>query len=348
MPNPSAAAYRWLEDDTTSYSAAGCVTVACGIETEGALVAMGADPHRSTPPAEIRLGEGIGWVSVAGSDAGLPEDTVVLVENNGWEGIRPEVLSRLSKPGKAASVYWNVEGLLMFGCARRGKVIATVDLSDPDAADELPATLRRLWERDPDTEEPLAAAMTLVEKYTGVTVPPAPEVIQPTTAYPITSPVLGHRVTRDELLRGRPSEEVVQGVLAATGPQRRALAEWSVRHALAGAGISDLPALASVLSQFGHGRPVSLSAEASAFRREANRWAWAADEALSVDSDLEKWQELRHWGQKHWAMEALAYAADGDDVTAALGATYCAKIPYNSDDVELDRFLGEAIQVLHR
>jgi hypothetical protein len=344
MPN-SSAAYRWLEDDTTSYSAAGCVTVVFGIGTEGALVAMGADPHRATAVVEVRLDEGTGWVSAAGSEAGLPADTVVLVEDNGWEGIRPEVLSRLSKPGKAASVFWNVEGLLMFACARRGKVIATVDLTDPDAADELPATLRRLWEQEADTEESLAIAMTLVEKYTGVTVPPAREVTHPTTAFPITSPVLGHRVTRDELLRGRPSEDVVQAVLAATAAQRRALAEWSVRHALAGAGILDLPQLASVLSQFGHGRPVSLSAQASAFRREANRWAWAADEALSVESDLEKWQELRHWSSKSWAMEALAYAADRDDVTAALGATYCAKIPHNSDDAE--RFLAQAVEVIH-
>ncbi|WP_284537053.1 DUF6461 domain-containing protein [Nocardioides sp. T2.26MG-1] len=176
------------------------MTVACGIGTESALIAMGAGPHQATPVAKAQLADGVAWVSTAGPSAGLPKDTVVLVEDNGWQGVRPEVLSRLSKPSKAASVSWNVNGLLMFSCARRGEIVSTVDLWDPDAAGELPAALRHLWERGPDTDEPLAAAMTLVEKYTGVAVPPAPEVIQPTIAFPITSPVLGHPVTRDELL----------------------------------------------------------------------------------------------------------------------------------------------------
>jgi hypothetical protein len=71
----------------------------------------------------------------------------------------------------------------------------------------------------------------------------------------------------------------------------------------------------------------------------------AADDALNDDSG--RWQELRHWNLKHWAMEALAYAADSDDVTAALGATYCAEIGHRTDEAERDLFLGEAVQVVH-
>lgn len=275
----------------------------------------------------------------------MPDNTVVLVEDNGWEGVRPEVLARLSKPGKAASVFWNVEGLLMLACARRGKVIASVDLTDPDGAEELPTTLRRLWERDLDAQEPLAAAMALVERFTGVTVEPAPEITHPTIAFPITSPILGHPITKDELLAGRPSDALVNAVLTASDLQRRALTEWSVRHALAGAGILDLPQLTSVLAQFGSERPVSLSAEASAFRMEARRGMNAADQAL-IDMNMREAERLRHWGLKSWAMEALAYAANSDNVVAALGATYCAKIRHNANDVERERFLDEALQII--
>jgi hypothetical protein len=88
---------------------------------------------------------------------------------------------------------------------------------------------------------------------------------------------------------------------------------------------------------------VTLSAEASAFRREANRGIRAADHALNDDSG--RWPELRHWNLKHWAMEALAYAADSDELTAALGAAYCAAIGHRTDDAEHDRFLREAVQV---
>ena len=173
------------------------------------------------------------------------------------------------------------------------------------------------------------------------------EITHPTTAFPITSPILGHPVTKDELLRGRPSDALVRAVLAATGPQRRALTEWSVRHALAGAGILDLRQLTSVLAQFGSAQPVSLTAEASAFRMEARRGMTADDEALSVEGNMQEWNRLKHWGLKSWAMEALAYAADNDDVVAALGATYCAGIQHNADDAERERFLDEALRIIH-
>ena len=52
------------------------------------------------------------------------EDAVIVVENNHYVGSRDEVLERLSRNGKAASHYWNVNRLTRLSFARAGQVIA--------------------------------------------------------------------------------------------------------------------------------------------------------------------------------------------------------------------------------
>jgi len=96
-----------------------------GSSRDNALAAVGADIEHSADATEVSGADGVDWISAASEDSGLPEGVVVLIEDTGWQGSRPEVLSRLSKRGAAASVSWNVNGLVMFSSARRGKVQAS-------------------------------------------------------------------------------------------------------------------------------------------------------------------------------------------------------------------------------
>jgi len=350
MAHPAPDTPFWLTDpDVTSYATAGCVTIVVGMGGNEALKAMGSEPNREVPVAEARGGDGLNWVSLARPEDGLPESSVVLIEDNGWEGVRPEVLKGLSKRGKAASVYWNVNGVVTFACAGRGKLKASVELPDPEDIDDVPATLRRIIEKASDDTDPVAVGLAMAQRFTGVTVPRVQDVIAPEMAHPITRPILGLRVTRDELVSLKyPREDVVVAVLAADGHRRRSVAAWAARHALEKASLTELPQLAPMLVQLEFPEPTRPTAEASAFRSLAHRNSLAAGWALSVESDMDRWNELRHWNAKSWAMEALAYTASTDDVTAALGSIYCASIPYrglaktaNSD------FLRDAIDALN-
>jgi hypothetical protein len=313
-----------------------------------ALTAMGAEPSRAVPVAEARGGDGLNWVSLARPEDGLPESSIVLIEENGWEGVRSEVLTRLSKRGKAASVYWNVNGVVTFACAGRGKLKASVELPDPDDIDDVPATLRRVIEKASDDTDPVTVALAMAERFTGVAVPRVEAVVAPVMAHPITTPILGLRVAGDALIGlNYPSEEVVLAVFAAEGHRRRSVAAWAAQHALKKASLTELPQLAPMLTQLAFPGPTRLTAEASAFRSLANRNALAADWALSVEGDRERWNELRHWNAKSWAMEALTYTAAADDVTAALGAIYCASIPYRGLANTANAFLQDAIDALN-
>ena len=70
---------------------------------------------------------------------------VLLVENNGWEGSRPEVASKLSRDGELVSIYWSVNAHMRFMYAVDGDVVVWFDPllveqswagSDPEALDE--------------------------------------------------------------------------------------------------------------------------------------------------------------------------------------------------------------------
>lgn len=349
VSNPSPESYRWVADEEfTWFAVAGCVTVVAGSGPEGALTAIGADLEQSARLEDVVDTDGLSWVSASRLESPAPGEASVLLEDNGWEGSRPEVLARLSKAGKAAAVYWNVNGLVIFACARRGKVLAHIEMPAVDDVDGVPRNLLRLLreaDRHPDT---VAVAMAMAEKFTGIPVPPTPAICRPATAHPITQPVLGLRVTTDELLGlGYPTPELVAAVQTATPAARRRLAEWSATQAVEKAELTNEPGVIAMLDQFGQGRPTRQSAQTAALRRLAQRGAAAADTALIVDGDGDpaRRHKIRHSYDMYWAMEALAYTAAGDDVTAALGATYCASIPHRSDNTEAD-FLSAAPRVL--
>lgn len=328
--------------------AAGCLTVVTGQDGLASLIAVGANDQ-----APVTLGED--WDGEAGSATPVlaPADlshgdgmaAAVLIEKNGFEGSRVEVLAALSSKGKAASVYWNVNGLVVFGCARHGKVLASVELLDADVA-ALPRGLPPFLSDGGSDQSPVAVGMAMVEQCTGVHVPADSGITRPSTGYPIESPLFNVRVTRAELLDlGYPNPSLVSAALAASPTARRRLAEWAAAAALDQAGLAAHPAVRAALAQFDAGAPIAFSAEATRLRLHAERGPNLAAAALNDDTDDDgRYRSLQHWSTKYWAMEALAYTAIPDDVTAALGATYCASISRRGTSI--DDFLDQAMRVL--
>lgn len=322
--------HGWLVDDTTLFAMAGCITLVAGVIPAEAARRIGADPSSVVAFDQIDRGEWLSWISIASVHEGALDAGVVLIEDNGWEGARPEVLAALSKGGSAASVFWNVEDVVRFGCARRGKPIASVELPDPEDVDDLPSMLRRLVQRAPDDANPVALGALLAERFTGVPLSQVPAVARPATAFPITSPVLDLPATAQELVGLQyPSAGVVRAVEAATPIQRRALAEWATRQAVILSGLGNDPHVALVLTQFGRGAPTRLSAEVSALRRVT---------AARGSGDRP--------AREFWALNAVAYTGVADSKTAALGATYCAGIINGLGSETYYRFLEDAVRIL--
>jgi Family of unknown function (DUF6461) len=96
---------------------------------------------------------------------------VLVIENNGWQGSRPEVLRRVSAGTRAISVYWSTAASPRLSYALDGVIVAGVNAHQPDAvygAD--PASIRE--HLDPgvraDENDLVAALIHLAERVTGV------------------------------------------------------------------------------------------------------------------------------------------------------------------------------------
>jgi hypothetical protein len=161
--------YSWVRDYSRSKIAgAACITVATGLSWEEALLAFGGGPDDPTGPWSEEV-----WVSVDSKVAMVAaEEAVVAVEYNGWHGYRLEVLLPLSRAGRAASVYWNVDGETKISVAEAGRLLCAFDVDD----------LQRRWGENPGVVDPLmedldfaAGAMTeqgmaVMERFTGLRV----------------------------------------------------------------------------------------------------------------------------------------------------------------------------------
>lgn len=333
MPVADPESFSWVEDESVTFSEAGCLTMVAGLSAKDAIRRVGAD---LTQAASGPLGGGRvqGYPMISAHDAGSPDSpSAVLIEDNGYEGAQPDVLAALSRKGPAASVFWNVNGIVMFGCARRGKLVCSTEL--PDVPETLPRSLTRLVGLAAADDAPLVAiAMAMAVTFTGVAVEPQPDLVDPDVWYPITDPILRLPVTAEELVGGGlPSAAMVDAVHAADVDSRWRLVEWSVRDCLTRVGLQDDPAAQDVLAQFGSGPPVTVGVELARERIEAERQTELAGDRLQRvfnNSELSAWQrdsalqESDLWAHRLWALRAVMYASLDDSVAAALGAAYCA------------------------
>jgi hypothetical protein len=345
--------FAWLEESTAAFSEAGCLTLVAGLSATEALHRVGADLSRTTRgPINGARPEGYSMISAV--EAGTPvSPSAVLVEDNGYEGAQPDVLVALSRRGRAASAFWNVNGMVMFGCARRGTLVCSTEL--PGVPEDLPRSLNRLMDSASDEDARLVAiAMAMAATFTGIGIEPQPALVDPHTWYPITAPILQLPITAEELVViGLPSKALVSQVQDADESSRRRLAEWSARQGLTRVGLEDDPAANELFAQFGHGRATSVVVGLARELVEAERQTDLVGARLQrVYNDRRNPQsaldavseESAVWAHRMWALRAVSYLSVEDSVTAALGATYCA----SHSGADETAFLAEAAAVLAR
>lgn len=180
--------YTWVHED--GVGVASCVTVVAGIGPDEALRRFGADTSRTLDvEIEAEDAEAYGWSIAATAVPG----GVVLMEPNGFQGSREEVLLRVAGDGVAASVFWNVESDNSFVAVRAGTVVAQVDMYeflDADAPEVLenldlpPELLPLCLEAAEVDEEPWPTGLAMAETFTGVAIPRA-AVVEPATLHPL-------------------------------------------------------------------------------------------------------------------------------------------------------------------
>ena len=315
MPSAHPSSYAWLSE--THLGVAGCVTVVPEAEPAAVAAGFGHDP---SDPAR-----GSTEIRVAASQRGT-----IVFEDNGFEGSRTEVLRVVSKAGGpklAASLFWNVNGIVEVTCARRGKVVASVDLSvlEEDELTEVPRALRKLARLALDDDaDLLAVGAAMVETFAGAGFTEA-DLAESTVRTIVSRPADLQTFVFGRYEYG-PLDHSLPGVEAAVhdlpAERQRALAEWVARAAVRAAGLGQEPPVVAVLGQLGSGRPAPLPPGIDGLKRraaaESDRLEKLREEEYD-EASIEAIERNHAWLPGH-ALEALRYTSHPDPYSAAVGA----------------------------
>jgi Family of unknown function (DUF6461) len=178
----AAADYAWFDDHWLRE--AFCITLVRGLDEAEVLRRFGGERSKLRT---LTAGEA---AQLSGSfHAGYPQIVLatrsagwaVAVEDNGWEGARPEVLRALSRGTQAVSVYRNVNALGYFSDAVDGALRVQFELLFPQrrwgSQPDLLLPQMRGVGLDPDRQGPPygevdTAALALAERVTGVHLDP--------------------------------------------------------------------------------------------------------------------------------------------------------------------------------
>lgn len=327
---PRIGKYAWLSDGRPSgLGEAGCVMVVSPAASAAVLDAFAADPAERVEISEASLG--VAHVAIT-----QIEGAVVAYEVNGFEGSRMDVLERASRGGKAASVFWNVNGVALFAAARRGRVVCSVDLLLGDDPVELPARLRKLLPADPVEADLVAVGAAMVEVFTGIAVTPDMLSAQRLAYVVHPRPEPLDTMTVEDCALADEYPDLVSEIAAASDPVRRAIAEWSARQALRQVELLTDAAVQTVTSQFGGSSVASPTVQFMQRVAQVER-----DQARAYERYSKKqyhphepyWVEQLEnvWAnQRSWAMLATRYACQEDDLSAALGAVQATEVCFRS------------------
>jgi hypothetical protein len=158
--------YRWIRD--TELCEAATITVVTEADVSEVLTAFGADPEYPEP---LKDGDGAiaplftadPWVAVL--DAGT---AVIAVEYNGFQGANQAVLERASVGGRAASMFWNINGVTRLSFAEDGEVFASYEPFGPLEKDTGPAVAAALEGLDfSDHRDKEEKGLVAVERFAG-------------------------------------------------------------------------------------------------------------------------------------------------------------------------------------
>lgn len=126
--------YRQLIDELC-ITEGGCVTAVAGADADEVIRRFGGDPER----ADRQMGLEDFWSEddetcgerdlIAVAQAG---PAVAVVEGNGIEGSREEVLRGLSRLGRTASAFWSVDAMSQLALAEDGLVLSAFEMLFPD------------------------------------------------------------------------------------------------------------------------------------------------------------------------------------------------------------------------
>lgn len=148
---------------------AGCLTVVVGVDERAAAACFGIDlADLVTMDSERWLGAPHAQTMVVQADDSSP--VTAIFEDDGHEGSRAVLLERLSAQGVAASVFWNVNGMVIFSCARDGNLLWSGDVGTGEEREDLPRPLRLLDDlaaADPEADW-VAIGAAMVEHFTEV------------------------------------------------------------------------------------------------------------------------------------------------------------------------------------
>lgn len=321
---PKPAAYAWLSSAEFSLHVAGCLTIVVGHDQSAVAAAFGAD-----------LGAIVKDTTDAVECAAfrVVPAAVIVLEDNGLQGTRPGVLSRASRAsanGKAASVYWNVEGMVSFACATKGKVVTNVELGYMDEPDGLPRSLRRLAAlAEVDDADVVGIAAAMVATYTGVSFTEAdlagrldwheldpPLDLLPVVTVETTDLAFWARYDETQLLGS-----VIAAIGAATADTQRQLAERVAAAALAQVD-SNHPQYAPVVAQLGRHHAAIEPPELLWYLHKLERIVNKASYTLAAHIGDFPYRSMYRVNQLWRLGRALRYACHPDPLTAALQSSY--------------------------
>ena len=297
MAGATAADYAWFQDHWLRE--AFCITLVRGLDEREVLGRFGGERSRPRTLTAAAAGE------LSGSfQAGYPQIVLVTkadgwavaVEDNGWEGSRPEVLRALSGGTQVVSVYRNVNALGYFSDAVDGQLLVQFEPLFPQrrwgSHPDLLLPQMRAVGLDPDRDEPPygdidTAALALAERVTGVHL----------EAALLDGPLLGAAIA--PLLADPPASfslpeqdaELGVAIEGATPAARRQAAATAARQAVELARLDHDPLVAEALAAAEAGQALPVG-DHSALGRRIRTWAVEAailgrlrnDPAASLDA----------------------------------------------------------------
>ena len=139
------AEFPWLQ--TPPLRDGACITLVGPPDAEGVVRGFGGDLSEARPMSLAALGmPDVDHPTVAVREVG---EWLLVVEVNGWQGSRPEVLRRVSAGGRVVSVYWNVNMTTRFSYAVSGQLLTAFEAMTPG----------RRFGADPDVLETVRAGL---------------------------------------------------------------------------------------------------------------------------------------------------------------------------------------------